>query len=122
MNIFKKLAALIVTAYSNHIYRTALEKADELHRLNHRMYYVATNTFDSSRLTTYDRAKFKAEKRVYGHYAKLLTMQTLKNGCWYHTPDPVENQKMSDEEKERRRKIFVRRRLIKAKLAPTKNN
>lgn len=117
MNIFKKLAVVVVTFYGNYIYKKAVKAADERHRREHQMIYVASENFRPDVLTTYDRKRFKIEKRVFGYHARLLTLQTLKTGCYYHTPDTAGNQGMSEEEKERRRLFFIRERLEKARLA-----
>ena len=116
MNIFKKLAAMVVTIYANHIYKKAVGIADRRYARERTMIYVASEAFHPDRLTTYDRRRFKIEKRVYGFHARLLTLQTLKNGCYYHTPDSAGNQAMSPAEKERRRLFFVAERLGKARL------
>lgn len=116
MNIFKKLAVVVVTFYGNYIYKKAVKAADERHRREHQMIYVASENFRPDVLTTYDRKRFKIEKRVFGYHARLLTLQTLKAGCYYHTPDTAGNQGMSEEEKERRRLFFIRERLEKARL------
>lgn len=116
MNIFKKLAVVIVTIYANHLYKQAVRIADERYRKEHRMIYVASRNFRPDLLTTYDRDRFKFEKKVFGYHARLLTLQTLKHGCYYHTPDTAGNQAMTQEEKEARRLFFVQERLRKAKL------
>ena len=116
MKVFKKLAAIVVTAYANYLYKQAVREADERYAREHTMIYVASKNFDPGYLTTYDRTRFKIEKEVFGYHARLLTLQTLKNGCYYHTPDKVGNQAMTKQEKERRRLFFVRERLEKAKL------
>ena len=116
MNIFKKLAIVVVTIYANYIYKKAVRMADERYAKEHTMIYVASKTFRPDYLTTYDRRRFKAEKQVFGYSARLLTLQTLKNGCYYHTPDTAGNQKMSKHDIEARRRYFVQERLKKAKL------
>lgn len=116
MNIFKKLAAVIVTAYANYLYRKAVKIADDRYRREHRMIYVASRNFRPDLLTTYDRDRFRFEKKVFGYHARLLTLQTLKHGCYYHTPDKAGNQAMTEAEKESRRLFFVKERLHKAKL------
>lgn len=116
MNIFKKLAVVLVTIYGNSIYKKAVRAADERYEREHTMIYVASKTFHPDRLTTYNRNKFKAEKEVFGYHARLLTLVSLKNGCYYHTPDRAGNQAMTKEEKEKRRLYFIRERLQMAKL------
>lgn len=114
--LFRRLAILVVTVWANHIYRTAVAQADARYRREHTMIYVASKNFQPDYLTTYDRNRFKAEKEVFGYAARLLTLQTLKNGCYYHTPDRAGNQAMSERDKEMRRQFFIRERLYKAKL------
>lgn len=114
--VFRRLAAFFVTIYANHLYKKAVRIADERYATERQMIYVASQNFHPDRLTTYDKARFKAEKQVFGFHARLLTLQSLKNGCYYHTPDRAGNQEMTDREKERRRLFFVKERLQKAKL------
>ena len=118
--IFRKIAAFFVTAYARRIYNNAVKTADSRHKREKVMIYVASETFRPRHLTTYDRWQFKAEKHAYGHLARVLSLQTLKNGCWYHTPDTAGNQKMSDRERERRRLAFIRERLLMAGLLDRK--
>lgn len=115
--IFRRLAIIVVTAWANYTYRKVVEMADREHAMKHTMIYVASKNFRPDQLTTYDRARFKAEKQVFGYAARLLSLQTLKNGCYYHTPDKVGNQEMSEHDKEVRRRFFIEERLQKAKLA-----
>lgn len=114
--IFRRLAILVVTLWANYTYRKVVEMADREHALKHTMIYVASKNFHPDQLTTYDRYRFKAEKEVFGFHARLLTLQTLKNGCYYHTPDKAGNQAMSEHDKEVRRRFFIAERLRKAKL------
>lgn len=114
--LFRRLAILVVTIWANYIYKTAVAQADARYRREHTMIYVASKNFQPDYLTTYDRNRFKAEKEVFGYAARLLTLQTLKIGCYYHTPDKAGNQAMSERDKEVRRQFFIRERLHKAKL------
>lgn len=114
--LFKKLAALVVTIYANYLYKKAVRIADRRYAQEHQMIYVASQNFHPDLLTTYDKARFKVEKQVFGFHARLLTLQSLKNGCYYHTPDRAGNQAMTEREKERRRLFFIKERLQKAKL------
>lgn len=113
---FRNLAITVVTLWANYTYKKAVAQADELHKRKHTMIYVASMPFKPDYLTTYDRRRFKVEKHVFGYAARLLTLQTLKNGCYYHTPDKVGNQAMDEKDKEMRRQFFIRERLVKAKL------
>lgn len=114
---FQRIAAFFVLLYAKRIYDRAVKTADNRHKKERGMIYVASETFHPDHLTTYDRRRFKIEKRVYGECARLLTLQTLKNGCWYHTPDTAGNQAMSAAEIEKRRKAFMRERLAAAGLS-----
>lgn len=116
MNIFKKLAAVVVTAYARYLYRNAKDKADRMYSRNPQMYYVASQVFHPNTLTIYDRARFKAEKHAFGRAAELTTLIQLKNGCYYHTPDKAGNQAMTKHEMEVARRFFIKERLYKAKL------
>lgn len=116
MNIFKKLAAVVVTAYAHYLYDQAKRKADYMYSKNPQMYYVASQVFHPNVLTIYDRRRFKMEKSAFGRAAELKTLLDLKNGCYYHTPDTAGNQAMSEHDMEVARRYFVKERLWKAKL------
>lgn len=117
MNIFKKLSTRVVTFYANYLFNKAKKKADALHEENKEMYYVASKVFHPNTLTIYNRRRFKIEKEAFGHHhTRCLTLVSLKNGCYYHTPDRAGNQAMTQKEIDRRRKFFIRERLVKAKL------
>ena len=80
------------------------------------MIYVVEDMLHPGRLTTYDRARFKTEKRVIGTPARLMTCQTLKQRCFYHTADTAGNQGMESRQQEIARLAFVRDRLRAARL------
>ncbi len=115
-SIRRNLAVLFVTAWANYIYKTTMRKADERHRREGWMIYVVSEPFRTNRLITYNRAGFKRAKGLWGYHGRLLTLQTLKNECWYHTPDTAGNQAMDKRAIEIRRKAFIRNRLRAAKL------
>lgn len=115
--LFRRPLILIVTAWANLTYRRASEVADRRHVKERVMIYVAENPWRRGRLETYDRWQFEAQKSVFGRFAtRRLTLQTLKNGCWYHTPDTAGNQALASGERETRRLAFVRDRLKAARL------
>lgn len=120
MNLFKKLlrrpAILMVTLWARRTYRQGVAAAEARHRKEHLTIYLAADSFHPDRLVTYDKFQFKAEKRVYGVAARLLTMNTLRSGCYYHTADRFGKNGMTHHEKEVRRKAFVRERLRLARL------
>jgi len=120
MNIIKRIlrkpAIIIVTLYAKHIYKQGVEAAELRHRQQGCTVYLAANSFRPDHLVTYTKPQFKAEKKVYGVAAQLLTMNTLKYGCYYHTADRWGNNAMTKEEQIKRRKAFVKERLSRAKL------
>ena len=126
MNIFKRirrrLAIIFVTWWAQWAYKKGV-KAAERRRLallrspfGNGMVYLAVDSWHPDRLITYTKSQFKAEKRVYGQAARLLTMTTLKRGCFYHTSDRWGREGLSERDVEIRRKAFIRGRLRLAKL------
>lgn len=120
MNFFKKLfrkpAILFVTLWANRAYREGVKAADERSRREGKTIYLAAKTFHPDVLATYSKEQFKVQKNIIGYHARLLTMNTLKHGCYYHTTDKFGNNGMSDRDREIRRKAFIRERLRYAKL------
>ena len=120
MNIFKRLfrkaAVIVVTLYANYTYHKGVEAAQLRHAREHTTIYLAAKTFHPDRLATYDKAQFKAEKRVFGMAAQLLTMNTLRSQCYYHTADRFGKGGMSGRDIDIRRKAFVKERLRLAGL------
>lgn len=113
----KRLARKVVSMYAKYNFKRAMEKADERYRREHTMIYVVQQPFERGVLTTYDRARFKAEKRhIWGFKGVLLTLSGMKAGCYYHTPDKAGNQKMSKKEIIRRQNYFILERLAEARL------
>lgn len=120
MNIFKSIfrwpAMLFVTLYARLIYRQGVDAAERRHQSEGNTIYLASKTFHPDRLVTYSKAQFKMQKRAFGVSARLLTMNTLKSGCYYHTADRYGNNGLSSRDREIRRKAFVRERLRLAGL------
>lgn len=129
MNIFKKLfrkfAIFFVTLWANRTYKQGVEAAEKrrleeiergYERKNDCRIYLACNAWHPDKLVTYTKRQFKIEKRVYGTAARLLTMTTLRRGCYYHTADRWGQGALSDRDKEIRRRAFVKERLRLAKL------
>lgn len=118
--IFRKPAIYFVTLWARRTYRQGVEAAEARWRSakpqDRRTIYLAANSFRPDHLVTYDKPQFKTEKRVYGVAARLLTMNTLKQGCYYYTADKYGNNGMTEREKEIRRRAFIRERLRKARL------
>ena len=127
MNFFKRLfrkpAIILVTLWTNINYKKGVTMAEERRKREMRsgsdgncMIFLAKDAFHPDRLITYNKRQFKAEKRLYGVSARLLTMNTLMAGCYYHTADRWDRNGMSEREKEIRRKAFIKERLHLAKL------
>lgn len=123
--IFRKPAIILVTLWAKRTFNLGVQAAearrlDEISRGyekgNNCMVYLACNSFRPDHLVTYTKQQFKAEKRVYGVAARLLTMNSLKRGCYYYTADRWGNGGISERDIEIRRKAFVKERLLKAKL------
>ena len=114
--LFRRPAVILVTLYARHIYKKGVEAAESRHAAEGNIIYLAADSFRPDHLVTYNRRQFKAEKHVYGVAARLLTMITLRRGCYYYTADRLGNYGMTPGDKERRRKAFVKERLKLAKL------
>lgn len=114
--LFRKAAIIVVTIYAKHLYEQGVKGADLRHAREGKMIYLASQTFHPDRLVTYDKEQFKAEKKVFGTSAQLLTINTLRHGCYYHTPDRFGRMGLSEQDKEIRRKAFIKERLHFAKL------
>lgn len=127
MNIFKRIfrkpAIIIVSLWAKRTYNQGVQAALDRQRAlieqgceGACIVYLACNSFRPDHLVTYTRSQFRMEKRVYGVAARLLTMNTLKRGCYYHTPDRWGRDGLSDKEVEKRRQAFVKERLKLAGL------
>lgn len=114
--LFRTPAIIFVTLYARLIFRQGVEAAERRHTLEGRTIYLASRTFRPDRLVTYNKAQFKAEKHVFGVAARLLTMNTLKRECYYHTADRFGKDKLDRKDYRIRRKAFVKERLRLAKL------
>lgn len=77
MNIIKKLKAFLR-------FREAVKRADQAHDLNKRRYYVIP-TPDEKLLIT-DRKNFR-ELRRKKYISREVTLDRLREGSVYHTPD-----------------------------------
>ena len=114
--LFRKPAILFVTLWANRTFRQGVEAAEKRHEKEGWTIYLAADSFHPDRLVTYNKEQFKIEKRVYGMAARLLTMNTLRSGCYYHTAGKNGAGELTKREKEIRRKAFVKERLRIAKL------
>ena len=114
--IFRKPAVILVTLWAEHAFRDGMEAAERRHEKERVTIYLASDTFRPDHLVTYNKTQFKVEKRVYGMAARLLTMNTLRSGCYYHTADCFGMDGMNIEDIEIRRKAFIKERLRLAGL------
>lgn len=120
MSIFKRIfrapAILIVSLWAKYVFNKGVQAAEQRHAQEKRTIYLAANSFRPDHLVTYDKRQFKSEKRVYGVFARLLTMNTLRRGCYYYTANSFGLDGISEKELNRRKKAFIKERLSKAKL------
>ena len=114
--LFRQLAVLAVTAWARINYRKGVRMADARHKKEKVTVYLAAENFHPDRLRTYTKREFKTEKHVFGFHARLLTMTTLRRGCYYYTPDGYGNNAMTPREREVKRRFFIRERLQRAGL------
>lgn len=114
--IFRRPAIIVVTLYARHIYNEGVAAAKRRRLREGCTVYLAANSWHPDHLVTYTKEQFKTEKKVYGTAARLLTMNTLKYGCYYYTPDRFGRGGMHPAEVDIRRKAFVKERLRLAKL------
>lgn len=114
--IFRRPASWFVTQWAKKAYREGVEAAEKRHKASGRIIYVASATFRPDRLKTYDRVQFRTEKRVFGVHARLLTMNTLRRGCYYHTADMQGKNGLTEKDMMIRREAFIRERLKMAGL------
>ena len=120
MNIFKKImrrpAIIVVSLWARMAYNKGVRAAEQRHIADGGTIYLACDSFHPDRLVTYNKAQFKTQKRAFGMSARLLTMNTLKSGCYYYTADAFMKNGISKRDKEIRRKAFVKERLQLARL------
>lgn len=114
--LFRPLAVFVVTLWANRLWKQGLEMANERHRKEGVQVYLASKTFLPEELTTYTKRQFKVEKRAFGYHARLLTMTTLKRGCYYYTLNQYGTDGISKKDEELRRQFFVKERLQLARL------
>ena len=114
--IFRRPAIFLVTAWANRAYRQGVLAADKRHKRERVTVYLTASPFRPDRLVTYTRDTFRVHKRVFGYKARLLTVHTLRSGCYYHTADRLGRDGMSPREAEIRRRAFIRERLRLAGL------
>ncbi|MBR5660573.1 MAG: hypothetical protein IKW99_03390 [Bacteroidales bacterium] len=114
--LFRRPAILLVTAWANRAYRQGVKAAEERRKRERTTVYLAAAAFRPDRLVTYTRETFRVQKRVFGYKARLLTVNTLRQGCYYHTANKHGLEGMPEREREVRRKAFIRERLRLAGL------
>ena len=111
---FRKIAKYVVTVYANRIYRKGVKIADQRHKVEKEMIYMASSMVDVSRLVTLNRRQFRFMKRKL--FIPKHFICNLKDGAWYHTADRGGQRGLTEQEKEIRRLAFVRHILHRAGL------
>ena len=114
--LFRKPAIILVTLWAKHAYNQGVAAAESRHQKEKVTIYLASDSFRPDRLVTYNKRQFKIEKRIYGMAARLLTMNTLRSGCYYHTEDAWGENGLDPKEMEVRKKAFIKERLHLAGL------
>jgi len=114
--LFRKPAIILVTIWAKRTYEQGVRAAEERHRREKKTIYLASATFRPDRLVTYTREQFRLEKKVFGYRARLLTVNTLREGCYYYTADQFGKNGIRKRDKEIRRQAFIKERLTLAKL------
>lgn len=114
--LFRRPAIYLVTLWARRAYKQGVQAAEARHKLEHCTIYLASNSWHPDRLVTYNKTQFKTEKRAYGTQARLLTMNTLERRCYYHTANGQEQNGLGPEQKEIRRRAFIKERLRMAGL------
>lgn len=116
MNPFKKIARLCVGAYAKNLFNKAIEVAESKYKERPDMYYVINDPNNPKKLVVINNAQFRTIRHIMGIPSKELTMQTLKNTCWYHTKNLVGKDALSPRDITIRKLAFLRDLLHKAKL------
>ena len=109
--LFRRPAIFFVTLYAKYIYNQGVEAAEKRHLAEGNRIYLAAKTFHPDRLVTYNKGQFKVQKRAFGMTARLLTMNTLKQRCYYHTADRYGEGRLSEEDIAIRKQAFIKERL-----------
>ena len=118
--LFRKPAIFFVTLWARMAYNQGVRLAEERWKNTkpetRRTIYLVEDPFRPGHLTTMNKEQFKVGKKMFGFHARLLTMNTLRNGSYYYTADKYGNNRIPEEEKEIRRSAFIEERLRNAKL------
>ena len=114
--IFRKLASLCVTSYANRTFRNAIKVANSWYEHTGKRHYVITDPRNERKLVTISREGFCKLRHELGIPSKELTIQHLKNTCWYYTPNENKRDIIPAKELVIRRLAFVRDRLNAAGL------
>ena len=114
--ITRKPAIIFVTWYAKLLFDQGVEAAERRRIKENTIIYLAADSWHPNKLMTYNKLQFKAEKRIYGISAQLITMNTLRRECYYYTADKFGQNGMSAHDIEVRKKAFIRERLRYAKL------
>lgn len=114
---FRRLAALVVTAYAKVIFKQAMTAADERYKDQKEMIYVIADPTDSKRLLVLDRDYFRTIKRRLHIPSGALTAADMKETCFYHTANRAGKDALSQEDLDTRRQAFILQLLQRAQLA-----
>lgn len=115
-NPFKKLAALCVTAYAKKIFNQAINLAEDKYKASPDMYFVITDPSRPKRLMCINTRQFLDLRHKYHIPSKALTIDKLKNTCWYRTKSKAGTDAMSFQDLTVRKLAFCRELLKRAKL------
>lgn len=115
--IFKKLAALCVTAYAKKIYDQAVELAEDKYQRNPDMYFVITDPSNPKKLMCINTRQFLDLRHAYKIPSKDLPISRVQNSCWYHTKSKTGTGALSFRDLTVRKLAFCRELLTRAKLA-----
>ena len=124
---FRKIAAMLVTAYYRRMYNNGVKMCDQLHAQKKYAYYLIDWPVKGGKriLRPLNHRGFRNLKHwsqgfYYGvdmkYWSKDYNMALLREGAWYYTPDRAEKDGLTPKEKEIRRLAFLREGLRRAKL------
>lgn len=118
MNVFKKLAVLVVTAYAKHIFKEAVEKAEEKRKRTGCTIFVISNQFNVKGKLLVLTYKEYCDIRDYVVGAPRIkySFVRLKESCWYHTSDKYGANGLDAHSLEIRKRAFIKDCLLKANL------
>lgn len=115
--MFKKFAALCVTAYAKRTFNQAVSFANQCYEKKPDMYYVISDPAKPRNLLCINTAQFLELRHEYQVPSRALPISSIKKGCWYHTKSKARKDALTERELIIRKLAFVRELLFKAKLA-----